>query len=323
MSAMTRSMEIARSMHPLERWLLAAVCCFAMAPTLFAAAPAAKQKTFATPEEAVDALLMAAEKYDVAALKEILGPDGADLVVTEDPVQDKNKAATFAAKAREKKQIVRDPDDPKVATLNVGSLDWPLPIPIVQSGGRWFFDSKAGRQEILYRRIGENELDAIETCRKYVEAQRQYALDIHEGSKIRQYAQKILSTPGKQDGLYWKNPDGSPGGPVSEGAARAISEGYSLDKASAYHGYYFHILKGQGPAAPLGELDYVIKGVMIGGFALIATPAEYGVTGIQTFIVSHDGIVYQKDLGENSLAIARKIDKYNPDSTWQPTEDSW
>jgi len=295
----------------------------AAAPSSAPAPAAPKQKTFDTPEKAVEALVGAAEKFDVPALKEILGPDGVDLVVTEDPVQDKNKAAGFAAKAREKSQIVRDASNPKIATLNIGNLDWPLPIPIVQKNGRWSFDTKAGRQEILYRRIGGNELDAIEVCRNYVNAQMQYSLELHDGSKVHQYAQKILSSPGKQDGLYWKNADGTPGGPISEAAAHAIAEGYSLDKVSAYHGYYFHVLKGQGRHAALGELDYVIKGMMIGGFALIATPADYGVTGIQTFIVSHDGIVYQKDLGEDSLALARKIEVYDPDPSWQPTNDKW
>lgn len=324
---------IDRSARFAARTLRTAVCALGLLALASAAslaatstpakAPPVKQKTFASPEEAVEAIVTAAEKFDVPALKEILGPDGEDLVVTEDPVQDKNKSTAFAARAREKKVIVRDKSNPKVAILNVGKEDWPLPIPIVESGGRWSFDSKAGRQEILYRRIGANELDALETCHNYVEAQVAYAMELHDGSKVRQYAQKILSTPGKQDGLYWKNPDGSPGGPVSEGAAKAIAEGYSLDKSSAYHGYYFKVLKGQGPAAPHGEIDYVIKGMMIGGFALIATPAEYGVTGIQTFIVSPDNIVYQKDLGEDSLEIAKKIDRYNPDSTWQPTDDRW
>lgn len=281
------------------------------------------QKTFSRPEEAVEALVTAAEKFDVAALKEILGPDGVDLVVTGDPVLDKNQATAFAARAHEKLEIVRDPAKPNVVTLQIGAQDWPVPMPIVERDGRWLFDTKAGREEILYRRIGANELDAIAACRNYVDAQKDYALDLHDGSTVHQYAQKIISTPGKQDGLYWKNADGSSGGPLGEEAARAIAEGYSLEKASAYHGYYFHVLKGQGPHAPLGEIDYLIKGMMIGGFALIATPADYGVTGIQTFIVSHEGIVYQKDLGENSLDIARNIELYDPDPSWQPTEDSW
>jgi len=163
----------------------------------------------------------------------------------------------------------------------------------------------------------------IEACRGFVEAQHEYAYTKHDGAEVNQYAQRVISTPGKQDGLYWKNADGSPGGPISETVARAIDEGYSVDAASSYHGYYFKVLKGQGPAARLGTMDYVIGGLMIGGFALLATPAEYGVTGVQTFIVNHNGIVYQKDLGPDSVALAKKIDRYNPDKTWVRTNDAW
>jgi Protein of unknown function (DUF2950) len=186
-------------------------------------------------------------------------------------------------------------------------------------------NTAAGRQEILYRCIGENELDAIQACRGYVEAQKVYALTIHNDSGVNQYAQKIISTPGKQDGLYWKNADGTSGGPIGEEVAKAIEEGYNYNnvKQGGFHGYYFKILKGQGPAAPIGRINYVIEGVMIGGFALVAVPAEYKVTGVKTFIVSNDGIVYQKDLGPNSLEIAKKMELYNPDSTWQPTDDAW
>jgi hypothetical protein len=176
---------------------------------------------------------------------------------------------------------------------------------------------------VLYRRIGRNELDAIAICRGFVEAQKEYALEVHDDSGVHQYAQRIISTPGKQDGLYWQNADGTPGGPITEAIAKAIAEGYSVEKRSAFHGYYFQVLKGQGPAAPLGELDYVINGMMIGGFALIAAPAEYRVTGVQTFIVSHDGIVYQKDLGPDTLNIAKKIERYNPDKSWHITTDEW
>src|SRR4029079_2153286 len=173
-------------------------------------------------------------------------------------------------------------------------------------GGKWYFDAKAGREEILFRRVGANELDAIEVCRGFVEAQKEYALTLHDDSTVPQYAQRIISTPGKQDGLYWKNADGTAGGPISESVARAIEEGYATETPSEYHGYVFHVLRGQGPAAPLGQLDYVIDGAMIGAFALMATPAEYGVTGVQTFIVSYNGIVYQKDLGPDSASLARQ-----------------
>ncbi|MBZ5537828.1 MAG: DUF2950 domain-containing protein [Acidobacteriia bacterium] len=296
------------------------------APQSQSKAPAASQsahKGFATPRDAADALIQAAETYDVPALLEILGPEGEPLVTSEDPVRDKSNSHAFAARAHEKQSVAVDKANPNRAWFSVGNEDWPLPIPLVKKAGKWYFDSKAGREEILYRRIGANELDAIAICRGFVEAQKEYALQVHDDSGVNQYAQRIISTPGKQDGLYWQNADGTPGGPISEFVAKAIEEGYSVDKRSAFHGYYFHVLKGQGPAAPLGELDYVIKGVMIGGFALIVVPAEYRVTGVQTFMVSQDGIVYQKDLGPDSLNIAKKIERYNPDKSWHITSDDW
>ena len=287
--------------------------------------PAAKppQRSFATPDEAAKALMKAAEDFDLPALMDMLGPDGQDLVSSGDPVQDKNYILAFAARAKEKNSVALDPSNPNRAILSVGDEDWPLPVPMVKKAGKWRFDSRAGRNEVLFRRIGANELNAIQVCRGFVEAQMEYASDVHDASGIHQYAQRLMSSPGKQDGLYWTNADGTPGGPVSEAVARAIEEGYTLAKDSAYHGYYFHLLKGQGPAAPMGQLDYIIKGMMIGGFALIAVPAEYGVTGVQTFIVSNDGIVYQKDLGPDSLNLAQKIERYNPDKTWRRTDDEW
>jgi len=288
-------------------------------------APAAQvaQKGFATPKEAVAALLQAAGNFDVPALMEILGPDAGDLVSSADPIQDKNNITAFAGKAKEKQSVSADPSDKSKFILSVGSDDWPLPIPIVKRTGKWYFDSKAGREEILYRRIGANELNVIEMCHGFVEAQRTYASTIHDNSGIHQYAQRLISTPGKQDGLYWENSDGTPGGPVSKRAAKALEEGYSLTKDSAYGGYYFRLLKGQGPAAPSGEIDYMIKGMMIGGFALVAVPADYRVTGVQTFMVSNDGIVYQKDLGPDSVNIVKKMERYNPDKTWSQTDDRW
>jgi hypothetical protein len=280
------------------------------------------QKAFATPQQAAQALIQAAEQFDVPALNEILGPDGKDLVTTSDPIQDKNRAALFVTKAHEKTSVTTDPKNHSRATLSVGNDDWPYPVPIVNKGGKWYFDSKAGRNEILARRIGTNELDAIQVCRGYVEAQREYASEIHDDSGVNQYAQRIISTPGKQDGLVWRNADGSLGGPISDEIAKAIEQGYTR-RSEPYHGYYFKILKGQGPAAPLGTIDFVIEGVMIGGFALVAAPAEYRVTGVQTFIVSHDGIVYQKDLGPDGLEVFEKMERYNPDKTWHRTNDEW
>jgi len=301
----------------------AATISYAAPQTSATTAAAPVQRSFATAQAAVQELIKAAADYDVSDLLQIFGPDGEDFISSADPVRDKNNSAAFAALAQKKNSLSMEPSKPNHAIMVVGDDDWPFPVPLVKRDGQWFFDSQSGRTEILYRRIGANELDAIQVCRGYVEAQKEYALNIHDNSGVNQYAQKIISTPGKQDGLYWQAPDGTAGGPISEGIAKAIQEGYSVDKKSAYHGYYFKILKGQGPAAPLGRIDYVIQGAMIGGFALIAVPAEYRVTGVKTFLVSQDGIVYQKDLGPNSLEIAKKIELYNPDKTWQRTDDQW
>jgi len=284
-------------------------------PAPAVSAPA--QKTFATAQEAADALIVAAEAFDVAALRAILGPDGEDLVMSADAVKDREAAATFAARAREKTAVVTDPKNANRASLSIGNDDWPSPIPIVRKKGAWYFDSNEGRQEVLHRRIGENELDVIQICRGYVEAQKEYALSNPAGLEVNQYAQRIISSPGKQDGLAWRNPDGTWGGPVGEAIARAIEQGYS-DPPSPYHGYFFKVLKGQGPAAPMGEMDFVVKGVMIGGFALMAAPAEYLVTGVKSFMVSHDGVVYEKDLGEKTLDAFKAMERYNPDQTWKP-----
>jgi hypothetical protein len=278
---------------------------------------------FNTPEEAADAIVKAAADYDVEKLLAIVGSDGKDFITGGDQVQDKTAGMDFAKLAAEKMSISTDKSDPNKATIIAGANDWPMPVPLVKRNGKWYFDAKSGRREILYRRIGSNELDAITVCRGYVEAQKEYALEPHDG--INQYAQKIISTPGKKDGLYWKNDDGTSGGPIGEEVAKAIQTGYNYSavKQGGYHGYYFKILKGQGPNAPIGRINYVIEGVMIGGFALVAVPAEYRVTGVKTFIVSNDGIVYEKDLGPNSVEIATKMELYNPDKTWKPTDDGW
>jgi hypothetical protein len=297
-----------------------AVSGFLVASALIAAEPPVTQKTFATPDEAAQALIAAAESFDVAALKEILGPDGIDLVFTEDAVQDRNQAAAFAEAARQKTQVVKDPKNARVAIVEIGPEAWPMPVPIVEKKGQWSFDSKKGREEVLSRRIGRNELDAIEVCRGFVEAQVEYSLTRHDGAMVNQYAQKIISTPGKQDGLAWQGRDGTWEGPVGEGIARVIAEGYR-DRFEPYHGYYFKVLKRQGPDAPLGEMDYVVKGAMIGGFALAAAPAEYGVTGIKSFIVNHAGVVYEKDLGRDTAEKFKALDTYNPDKSWKPVPE--
>src|SRR6476646_10015912 len=285
-----------------------------------ASAPASAQKQFDTPKQAADALVQVAANFDVAAAKEILGPDSEDIVASEDPVQDKNRAAEFAAKAKEKVSVQTDKKNPNQAIVLVGNDDFPLPIPLVKQKGKWFFDTKVGREEILNRRIGANELNAIQICRGFVEAQHEYALEKHDGAKVNQYAQRIISSPGKHDGLAWQNADGTWEGPVGEEVAKALEQGYT-ERVQPYHGYYFKVLKGQGPAAPMGEMDFVIGDAMIGGFALAAAPAEYRVTGVQTFTVGPDGDVYEKDLGPDTLKTFQSMDKYNPDKTWKVTED--
>jgi hypothetical protein len=286
-----------------------------------AATPApSRAQTFETPEQAADAFIAAADKFDVAALNKILGPGQEDLFASGDAVQDRKRAAEFTAQAREWKTVSIDPKDPDLAILVVGKGHWPAPIPIVKHGGKWSFDAAAGRDELLRRRIGGNELDAIEICRGYVEAQYEYAFNKRQGYEVSQFAQRIISTPGKHDGLAWTNTDGTLAGPIGERIAGAIEEGYTT-KSQPYHGYYFKILKGQGPAAPHGAMDFVIKGVMIGGFALVAAPAEYGSSGIKTFTVSNSGVVYEKDLGPNTLEKFKKMQLFNPDKSWTAVKE--
>jgi len=284
------------------------------------AAAQAAQNTFDSPQAAADALVKATEKFDVSSLLQILGPASRDLVVSDDPVVDKTRATDFARLAREKQQVNVNPKNPNRAELVVGNSEWPLPIPLVKQNGKWLYATNLGRQEILLRRIGENELDAIRICRGFVEAQREYAVEKHDASELNEYAQRIISTPGKHDGLAWQNPDGSWGGPVGEAIAKALAQGYDTG-LQPYHGYYFKVLKGQGPAALMGQMNFVVNGAMIGGFALAAAPAQYRVTGIKTFIVSHEGIVYEQDLGPETLSALKRMDVYNPDKTWQVTID--
>ena len=277
----------------------------------------AKAKTFATAQDAANALVEAADKFDEAKLTEILGPDSYDIIHTNEPARDREVAKEFASLAGVKTHISVQPNNSRLAFVAVGEDEWPFPVPLVKTGSGWWFDTKAGREEILYRRIGGNELNAIEICRGYVEAQHEYALTKRGTSGVNQYAQRIISTPGTQDGLAWRNSDGTWGGPIGEKVAAAIARGYTT-MAEPFHGYFFKVLKGQGRAAPLGEMDFLVKDVMIGGFALIAFPAQYRLTGVQTFMVSHDGVVYQKDLGPKTLELAGAIDSFNPDKSWTP-----
>jgi hypothetical protein len=278
--------------------------------------PTARGKAFATPQDAANSLVDAAEKYDVAALTEVLGPNSNDIIHTGEPARDSEKCKEFAANARAKMSVEVNNTKTR-ATMVVGDENWPFPVPIVKAGKSWFFDTKAGEREILLRRIGQNELDAIEISRGYVEAQHEYALRKRVGYEVNQYAQRIISSEGQQDGLAWKKADGTWDGPIGEKVAAAIARGYS-SRTEPYHGYFFKVLKGQGPAAPLGQLDYVIKGVMIGGFALLASPAQYRNTGVKSFIVSQDGVVYEKDLGPQTLEFFKSMNRFNPDRSWTP-----
>jgi hypothetical protein len=277
-------------------------------------------KTFDTPQQAATLLIEAAEDFNVPALMQIFGHDAEDVIFSGEFAQDRKHAADFAAEAHEKNSISMDPKSGARAFLLVGNDDWPFPVPIVRKGSRWAFDTRVGRQELLYRRIGANELDAIAICHGYVEAQHEYALRPHVGYDVNQYAQRIISTPGTQDGLAWQNADGTWDGPIGEKIARAIEQGYT-SRSEPYHGYFFKILKGQGPAAPLAEMDFVVNGVMIGGFALVAAPAEYGVTGVKSFVVSHDGVVYEQDLGPKTLDLFQKMELFNPDKSWTPVPE--
>ena len=308
---------------------IAAVACACLfASVLFAAQEPAEKKapaiagstagprSFDTPQQAADALIDAAARFNEQTLIHIFGPGGDDIVLTGEYPQDRKRAQDFAAQAREHMTVAVDPKGGNRAFLIVGNQNWPFPVPIVKKSGKWSFDAKAGKQELLYRRIGYNELDAISICHGYVEAQDDYAYRKRQGYEVNQYAQRIVSTPGKQDGLAWQNPGGTWGGPIGEKAARAMEDGYATGEP--YHGYFFKILKGQGPAAPLGKMDFLVKGVMIGGFALAAAPAEYRVTGVKTFIVSHDGVVYQKDVGPATVQEFKKMELFNPDKSWKP-----
>lgn len=277
-------------------------------------------ETFDTPQQAADALIAAASKFDLTALAKIFGPDGQKVVFTGELAQDRQRSLGFAAEAKEKTTVTVDPKTHTRAFIIVGVEDWPFPVPIVKTNGKWSFDAKAGEQELLYRRIGANELDAIQICLGFVEAQDAYALRSRSLYSVHQYAQRIVSTPGKQDGLTWQNAKGAWEGPISAPIAKAIAQGYKSGEMP-YHGYFYKVLKGQGPAAPLGQLNYVIEGAMIGGFALVAAPAQYRVTGVKTFMVSNDGVVYEKDLGPDTLEQFTKMERFNPDKSWHPVSE--
>ncbi len=293
-------------------WMAAVVLAAGIASIPGAAQPG--QKTFATPQEAAQALVDAAGGNDTAALLRIFGPAGKDIVQSGDAAADKEGREKFAALARQKMEVELDQDKDR-ATLIVGPGAWPLPVPIVLEKGQWRFNSAVGRVEVLARRVGRNELTAMEVCRAYVEAQTEYASRDRTTSGVLQYAQRILSSPGKKDGLYWEGePDNLVPKAFADASAAMLAEGKT---PAPYHGYYFHILKAQGPDAEGGAMDYMVHGKMIGGFALVAYPAEYGVSGIETLVVNHRGKVYEKDLGPTTGVLARQMLRFNPGKSWK------
>jgi len=285
-------------------------------------AAAATQKTFATPEAAVDALIAANRGNHIGKLLEILGPQSAELIHSGDPIADRRARERFVAAYDKAHKLERDSDNK--AILIVGEDEWPLPIPLIRTRARWRFDTKAGAEEILNRRIGRNELTVIEVCRAYVAAQREYAVKNLGPGGSAEYTQHFMSTIGERDGLYWPVKAGEEESPLGPLIARARAAGYRPGtphlKPRPYYGYYFRILTQQGQNAPGGARNYIVNDHMTGGFALIAYPATYADSGIVTFIVNQDGIVFQKNLGPDTASIARQITQYDPDATWQASE---
>ena len=276
-----------------------------------------KTKGFASAEAAGSALIAAAEKFDTAAIKEILGPGSDDIIDTGEPYRDKEVVMEFGKLGSTKQKIALDPRTKTRAFLEIGDDSWPFPVPLVKSGTQWYFDTAAGRQELLNRRIGSNEYDAMNVCDRFVDAQLEYAAMKHEGARVNQYAQKIISTPGKQDGLAWQNADGTWAGHITPETAKVLA---NIDVAEEipFRGYRFKILKAQGRAAQGGAFNYVQNGAMIGGFALLAYPSVYQVTGVKSFIVNHEGVIYESDLGPTTLKTAQLMETFNPDRAWTP-----
>ena len=286
-----------------------------------AASVASAQQAFKTPDEAASALVSAAKANDLKAISTVLGPDGDDIVSSGDDVADVTTRQKFVAAYDAKHQIAMEGDNK--AIMVIGQEDFPLPIPLVRKDGMWRFDTAAGRQEILARRIGKNELDAIQASLAYVDAQNEYAEKDRTGAGVKTYAQRIISQPGKKDGLYWPTSQGEDASPLGELVAQATAQGYRVGGGrTPFHGYYFKILTKQGAAASGGELEYVVRGKMIGGFALVAYPAEYENSGVMTFLVNHDGTVFEKDLGPDTAKLAERMSSYNPDPSWKKVSDT-
>jgi hypothetical protein len=275
------------------------------------------QKTFPSAEDASKALVMAIQSNDEKATLEILGPDGKTIVSSGDDIEDANSRTNFVQKYQEMHRLAKDPDGSTI--LYIGARNWPTPIPLVNKAGAWYFDTEAGKKEILYRRIGRNEMSAIRVTQELAAAQKEYFAARHN-----EYAQKIFSAEGQHDGLYWKAADGESPSPIGPLVAAAVAEGYTKGENVAptpYRGYYYRILTRQGKNASGGAKSYIANGKMTDGFAFMAYPAEYRSSGVMTFIVGQDGVVYEKDLGKKTQAAAKSMKEYNPSSSWQKTDD--
>jgi hypothetical protein len=283
-----------------------------------------RQKRFASPEEAVQALVAAVKADDKKEMLAILGPVGKELISSGDEVADKAGREKFVKAYDEMNKLEKESADKIV--LHIGTDDWPLPIPIVKKNNTWVFDTKAGKEEMLNRRIGRNELNVIDVLHAYVDAQREFASKNCKGSGMVEFAQKFISTKGKHDGLYWESKEGEEMSPLGPLVAQAAKEGYAKNNEgitlSPFHGYYYKILKGQGKHATGGAYDYVVKGKMILGFALVAYPAQYGNSGIMSFMINQEGIIYEKNLGKNTERIANAMKKFDPDKTWKKVEET-
>jgi len=305
------------------RWLpLALAAIFA---SLLAARPSfaqqANEKTFASPGEAALALYTATKAYDGQTIMAILGTNSGDIIHTGDEVADKNMADNFVRRYEQMHRVVVEPD--QTVTLYIGAENWPLPIPIVKnSSGTWYFDTEGGKQEILQRRVGTNENDAIEVLYHLVEAQENYGSEVRQGETNKHYALKFLSDDGKQNGLYWQTSDNDPPSPIGPLLVAAASQGYreKQGQSTPFHGYYYRMLTKQGAAAKGGALDYVVNGTLTRGFAFVAYPAEYRNSGVMTFIVNQSGIVYENDLGAQTSDLAAAMQEYNPGAGWKPVD---
>ena len=301
-----------------QRLLMVLVICLtSMGSVGIAIGAAAEQQSFPSPEAGVQALVEAAKRNDTETMLQILGPEAESFINTGDPVSDQATRERFVQAYEEAHMLVPSGDTRVI--LQVGKDEWPLPIPLVKDSTSWRFDSEEGKEEILNRIIGRNELDVIQVCLAYVDAQFEYYRRNPQHDTLLQYASRFMSTQGKRDGLYWETTADEPPSPLGPFLIRARAEGYehTADHPTPYHGYYYKILTGQGPNAPGGAYDYVVYDKMIGGFAMVAYPAQYGSSGIMTFIVNHDGVVYQKDLGPDTTAMAQSMTTFDPDETWE------